>query len=152
MNNKHRSTIYTVFFVLLLIIILVGLVSSRGNYQIIRNKRFNNYEHFGSDQYEINDISMLDSSNGKTMFVKFYAPWCGHCKSLQPVWDELQNTYNGSDGVSVVSVNCEKNKDIAKKFNIRGYPTIKKISGSEIIDYNGSRSRSSLAKFITGTN
>jgi len=63
----------------------------------------------------------------KNAFIKFYAPWCGHCKSLAPIWDELADKYADSSSVVVGSVDCttEENKDLCGEYGVQGYPTLK---------------------------
>lgn len=81
-------------------------------------------------------------------FVEFYAPWCGHCKSLAPEWAELATNLKGE--VKVAKVDATENKAIAERFGVRGYPTIKffpagKKDDSSAVDYDGQRSASALA-------
>ena len=45
----------------------------------------------------------------KPWFLKFYAPWCGHCKLLAPLWKDLYNEYG--DHVNVAKVDCTKSKN-----------------------------------------
>lgn len=56
-------------------------------------------------------------------FIKFYAPWCGHCKSLAPVWDELGRDLKGK--VMIGKVDCTTETSVAGRFGVRGYPTLK---------------------------
>jgi thiol-disulfide isomerase/thioredoxin len=60
----------------------------------------------------------------KPWFIKFYAPWCSHCKKLAPVWTEFHQDYK--DKVNVAKVDCtdEASKPLCKKYEIQGYPTL----------------------------
>ncbi|KAJ7154694.1 protein disulfide isomerase [Mycena filopes] len=56
------------------------------------------------------------------MFVKFYAPWCGHCKKLAPIWKKLAKAMAGK--VTVAEVNCEAHEKFCKSQDVAGYPTL----------------------------
>ena len=66
----------------------------------------------------------IAGENGKGWFVKFYAPWCGHCKKLAPTWDEFSEKH--SDRVNVAKMDCtdEKNRPICSEYNVKGFPTL----------------------------
>jgi len=86
----------------------------------------------------------------KTVFVKFYATWCGHCKHLAPVWDKLAAKFAGRDDVVIAKLDSEKYSSTANNFGIEGYPTLKIFqkgnkSGKE---YNGGRQVDQLADFV----
>jgi thioredoxin domain-containing protein 5 len=57
-------------------------------------------------------------------FVKFYAPWCGHCQKLAPTWDELANSLRNDDIVSISKIDCTRHRSICGQFDIKGYPTL----------------------------
>ncbi|CAG8688571.1 17851_t:CDS:10, partial [Dentiscutata erythropus] len=79
-------------------------------------------------------------------FVKFFAPWCGHCKNLAPTWEELGHKLQNK--VNVGKVDCTVEKDICSRFKIQGYPTLKLIKDADdITDYKGSRQLQSLQEF-----
>ena len=80
-----------------------------------------------------------------TWFVKFYAPWCGHCKKLAPTWDELSNVV--TDDVKVGKVDCTVHSDTCSRFDIKGYPTLILLSGDSFYKYKGARDVTSLASF-----
>jgi protein disulfide-isomerase-like protein len=86
---------------------------------------------------------VLDSS--ETWLVEFYAPWCGHCRSLAPNWEKAARRLNGL--VRVGAVDCEQNRALAQEYNIQAFPTIKLFTGRkrtterrQPLDYHGGRS------------
>lgn len=56
------------------------------------------------------------------VFVKFFAPWCGHCKKLAPVWKQLADSMR--EKVTIAEVNCDDHPALCKQENIKGYPTL----------------------------
>lgn len=65
------------------------------------------------------------SSGSKNVFVKFYAPWCGHCKALAPTWDLLGAAFVEEEDVVIAKLDATQEEEIAKKFEIKGYPTLR---------------------------
>lgn len=87
---------------------------------------------------------------GKTVFVKFFAPWCGHCKAMKPTWDTLMSEYEGSATVLVADVDCiGSGKDLCSKVGVKGFPTIKYGDPDNLEDYKGGRDAKSLQKFAS---
>jgi len=78
-------------------------------------------------------------SDGKVYFVKYYAPWCGHCKRLAPTWDELGDAMSGTN-VVIAKVDCTVSKSVCTGAGVQGYPTLKLVQNGKVKeDYRGAR-------------
>lgn len=96
------------------------------------------------------DKVVLES--GKPALVEFFAPWCGHCKNLAPVYEELATKFAfAGDQVSIGKVDADEHKSLGKRFGVQGFPTIKWFDGKsdKPIDYTGGRDLESLSNWIT---
>nr|XP_057924586.1 protein disulfide-isomerase [Doryrhamphus excisus] len=85
----------------------------------------------------------------KNVFVEFYAPWCGHCKQLNPIWEKLGEKYKDSADIIVAKMDSTANEIEAVK--VHSFPTLKFFpAGDEhtVIDYNGERTLEGFTKFL----
>jgi len=80
--------------------------------------------------------------------VKFYAPWCGHCKKLEPIWKHVAQSLV-SHPVRVGRVDCTKFTKVAQEFDIRGFPTIMFLKGDNVYTYEGDRTREDIVAFTS---
>lgn len=90
------------------------------------------------------------TNNGKDTLIEFYAPWCGHCKKLTPVFEEL-GTKMADEDVEIVKVDATAN-DVPPQFEVRGFPTLfwlPKDSKSKPVKYDGGRELDDFVKYIS---
>lgn len=87
----------------------------------------------------------LVTSTHDGWFVKFYAPWCGHCQAMAPAWAELSKELRGR--MNVGQVNCDEEKRLCNEAKLRGYPTLLFFQGGERIEYDGLRGLGDLVAF-----
>ncbi|KAJ8961632.1 hypothetical protein NQ314_005884 [Rhamnusium bicolor] len=100
---------------------------------------------------ELTGDSFKNGIQSGVTFVKFYAPWCGHCKRLSPTWDNLGKKFSTKPGVNIVKVDCtlEINKQLCNDEEVEGFPTIFLYKdGGKISEYSGSRSLDDLYDFV----
>nr|CAX76337.1 putative protein disulfide isomerase-associated 3 precursor [Schistosoma japonicum] len=82
--------------------------------------------------------------------VKFYAPWCGHCKSLAPEYKSAADIISKKTAnLKLAEVDCTAHGDICSEFGVNGYPTLK-IFRDGIFDseYNGPRNADGIANYM----
>ncbi|GLB33372.1 putative thioredoxin [Lyophyllum shimeji] len=95
---------------------------------------------------ELTDATFATNLAKGPMFVKFFAPWCGHCKKLAPVWRQLAKHMKGK--LNVAEVNCDDHSALCKANNVQGYPTLIYLtSGGLRSEYNGGRKLEQLKTF-----
>ncbi|XP_029950324.1 protein disulfide-isomerase [Salarias fasciatus] len=85
----------------------------------------------------------------KNVFVEFYAPWCGHCKQLTPIWEKLGEKYKDSADTIVAKMDSTANEIEAVK--VHSFPTLKFFPAGDdrkVIDYNGERTLEGFTKFL----
>lgn len=84
----------------------------------------------------------------KDVLVEFYAPWCGHCKQLVPIYDQLGEKFKDNDAVVIAKMDATANE--LEHTKITSFPTLKlyKKGDNEVVNYNGERTLDAMAKFI----
>jgi len=105
------------------------------------------------------DVVVLDTKNfhsivdqsDKNVLVEFYAQWCGHCKSLAPIYEKLGNVFANEKNCVIAKIDADTERDIATEFEISGFPTIKffpKGDDKTAIAYEGARTEAGFIEFL----
>ncbi|KAG0306964.1 hypothetical protein BGZ98_001386 [Dissophora globulifera] len=108
-----------------------------------------------SDINALGQVIVLDSksyegslNNGQPWLVEYYAPWCGHCKALAPIYEDLAKALKGK--VNVAKVDCPANEAVCRSQKVRGYPTIKLHQHGQATEFSKQRTLESLSSFALG--
>lgn len=108
------------------------------------------------EDWDKTPVKTLVSSNfdevafdkNKDVLVEFYAPWCGHCKQLAPIFDQLGEKFKDSETIVVAKMDATVNE--LEHTKIQSFPTIKlyKKGDNSVVDFNGERTLEGFSKFL----
>lgn len=86
--------------------------------------------------------------SGNATLYFFYADWCPHCTKVKPTWSALENE---NLGVSLEKVDCSDRNNVpelAKQYNVGGFPTIMLVNNGNVQEYSGNRSKEDIMAFV----
>jgi thioredoxin 1 len=93
------------------------------------------------------DSDVLQSD--KPVLVDYWAEWCGPCKMIAPILDEVSKDYDGR--LQIAKMNVDENRDVPAKFGIRGIPTLMLFKGGQLAATKvGALSKAQLTAFLDG--
>ena len=105
-----------------------------------------------------NGVAILTEDNFKEaiekhdfVLVKFFAPWCGHCKQMKPKFIAAAELYQGEDAetqVMFADVDATQHGKLAGEYGVSGYPTLKFFIKGVPIEYNGGREEEEMVDWI----
>lgn len=111
--------------------------------------------HIKSQEPEVEeDVLVLTDDNfdaviakNQHILVEFYAPWCGHCKKLAPEYSAAAGVLK-ADGIHLAKVDATIHKQVAERFKIQGFPTLKFFSNGKDLEYNGGRTKGDIVSWM----
>jgi len=108
------------------------------------------------------DGSILNEINANPSIgylIKFHAPWCGHCRHFEPIYEavakeveDLSATDDDFKNIRIVRIDATVHSNVANYYDIRGFPTVKFIRGSQIISYENERTKTAVINFLRRVN
>lgn len=108
------------------------------------------------DDWDKKPVKYLVSKNfdeavkksNKNVLVEFYAPWCGHCKQLAPIWDQLGEKFKDHENIVIAKMDATANE--LEDIKVHSFPTIKYFSAgsNKAVDYSGERTLEGFTKFL----
>lgn len=101
-------------------------------------------KHVTDDSFQTEVLSA-----DKPVLVDYWAEWCGPCKAIAPILDEVAQSYQGR--LQIAKMNVDENRSVPQKFNIRGIPTLMLFKDGELAASKvGALSKAQLTAFLDG--
>lgn len=106
---------------------------------------------FAADQGKVLELTYSELSQtykGDWLLV-LYAPWCGHCRKLEPLLPQISSRV-GARGTRVAKVNADDEAAVQVQFGVNGFPTILHLHDGEVREYDGQREVADISSFVEG--
>ena len=136
-GSLMKTACAVVLGAVIMYIFYVKVLKPRINSDYTANKEFVNKRDVKSDTVDL---------------MYFYTTWCPYCKKARPEWDKFKSQWEekGIDGYKLkfTEIDCDTNEALADKYNVDGYPTIKMVKNSKVIDYDAKPTQDTLNQFL----
>ena len=99
------------------------------------------------------DFDSIVMNPEKSVMVKFFAPWCGHCKLLAPDYEKVSGIFaRDNEVLTIAEVDCDAHRELCEKYSVTGFPTLKFFAKGAAPktpeDYNGGRAVADFVLFL----
>tara|TARA_B100000902_G_C27094031_1_gene805321 strand:+ start:346 stop:807 length:462 start_codon:yes stop_codon:yes gene_type:complete len=141
--SNIKKNFYLIIFSFISAVILVIIA-----YYVYKNNIINKIK---PEYVENKEFINKNLESGSVDLYYFFTKWCPHCSNATPIWEDLKETTPTMNNVKInyISVDCEKEKELAEKFNIEGYPTIILINkDKQKIEYDAKPNKETLELFL----
>lgn len=138
------------------IVIVLVIIAAIGGilYYVIKNDMIPGLNKFFQESQGVtpapDGIGATDDKLAQLFLFK--VDWCPHCKSAKPIFDEIEKEQKGKPingyTVTFTTVDCEAEPDMADKFKIEGYPTIKLVKDGQVIEYDAKPEKDKITEFL----
>tara|TARA_B100000424_G_scaffold57824_2_gene41896 strand:- start:22354 stop:22830 length:477 start_codon:yes stop_codon:yes gene_type:complete len=137
-------------FWMIILIIILFLYAASWVYKKYIEPKLN--PSFVPNNEFINDDKDGSGGGQEVELLMFTVEWCPHSKNAIPIWEELKEEYNLKEynGYKLIfrQIDGEKNPELADKYKIEGYPTIKLVKGNQVIEYDAKPTVAHLKEFL----
>lgn len=131
----------TTAFIAIAVVVYKKYIKQKINPEYVANKEFIP----GPRQGEIPSVDMYF----------FNTDWCPHCKTAFPIWEKFKTEIGDKlikdTKINFIEVNCDKEKALAEKYDIKGYPTIKMVNKNKVIEYDAKTDIETLHQFVNSS-
>jgi thiol-disulfide isomerase/thioredoxin len=137
------------------IVIVLVIVAAIGGilYYVIKNDMIPGLNKFFQESQGVTPApDGIGATDKLAQLFLFKVDWCPHCKSAKPIFDEIEKEQKGKPingyTVTFTTVDCEAEPDMADKFKIEGYPTIKLVKDGQVIEYDAKPEKDKINEFL----
>jgi thiol-disulfide isomerase/thioredoxin len=150
-NLVTNTRFWMILVVIIFFLIVAGYVYNKYVTPMVDAKFIPNNEFHGQGTV---GGSTTDAIQEVELYI-FTVGWCPHSKKAIPIWNQLKDEYDNKPyngyKINFIQVDGEESPDLADKYKVEGYPTIKLVKGNQIIEYDAKPSVAHLKEFLNST-